>query len=261
MTDSGDDPGGCRICDPARLPIDITMAFQPIVDVRSDAIMAHEALVRGADGSGAGAVLSQIDAGSRYAFDQACRTRAVELASRLDPAATISINFLPNAVYDPATCLRATLQAAATYDFPLDQIIFEVTEGEKVDDHAHLRSIVEEYKRHGFRVAIDDFGAGYSGLELLAELKPDIVKLDMKLVRGIDRDRSLQAIARGNLMTCRDLEIAVLAEGVETPEEYATLRELGVELFQGFLFARPAFERMHTDADILRPSQIPAPTG
>lgn len=250
---SSSDYGKCRWCSADQLGFDITMAFQPILDTQNQTVFAHEALVRGLDGSGAGTVLDRVNSANRYAFDQLCRARAVELAARLDPTATISINFLPNAVYDPATCLRATIAAADANAFPLEQIVFEITEGEKVEDHGRLLGIVDEYKRRGFRVAIDDFGAGYAGLELLAEMAPDLVKLDMKLVRDIDTNRRRHAIARGNLMTCHELGIRVIAEGVETYAEYKTLRELGVELFQGFLFARPALEQLHDTSDICWP--------
>ena len=92
--------------------------------------------------------------------------------------------------------------------------------------------------------AIDDFGAGYAGLNLLAEFQPDIVKLDMALVRGIDTNLPRQAIIAGILGICRMLNVRVIGEGIETVGEMQTLRDLGVELMQGYLFARPAFEEL-----------------
>jgi len=103
-----------------------------------------------------------------------------------------------------------------------------------------------------FRTAIDDFGAGYSGLNLLADLQTDFIKLDMALVRGIDRSRTRQAIVRGTVSVCRDLGIATIAEGVETIDELRALMDLGIELFQGYLLARPAFE---AQAEVLMPPQ------
>jgi EAL domain-containing protein (putative c-di-GMP-specific phosphodiesterase class I) len=175
-------------------------------------------------------------------FDQSCRVKAVELAARLGVPCFISINFLPNAVYQAATCIRATLQAAERHGFPTRQLIFEITENEELVDKEHLKSIIREYKRQGFRTAIDDFGAGYSGLNLLAEFQPDIIKLDMALVRAIDTDPVRQAIVKGILGVCGALAIDVIAEGVETPQEYHLLLDMGVGLFQGYLFARPGFE-------------------
>jgi len=156
----------------------------------------------------------------------------------------VSINFLPNAVYQAATCIRATLEAARQHGFPTSRLIFEITENEELVDKDHLKSIIREYRRQGFKTAIDDFGAGYAGLNLLAEFQPDIIKLDMALVRGIDTDPVRQAIVRGILGVCVALGIEVIAEGVETQAEFALLHGMGIGLFQGYLFARPAFEAL-----------------
>lgn len=242
-------PIGCHECrDGAGLDFSFTMAFQPIVNIRTRELHAYEALVRGSNNEPAGWVLDQVDDRNRYRFDQACRVKAIELAAKLrlarHPECLLHINFLPNAVYRPETCIRATLQAAAEFDFPVDRIVFEVTEGERVRDEAHLQGIFTEYRRQGFSTAIDDFGAGYSGLNLLAQFQPDVIKLDMALTRNIDSDRVRRAIVSGVLLVCRDLDIRVIAEGIETIGELNVLRELGVELIQGYLFGRPAFEQL-----------------
>jgi EAL domain-containing protein (putative c-di-GMP-specific phosphodiesterase class I) len=103
---------------------------------------------------------------------------------------------------------------------------------------------VTHYQKRGFLTAIDDFGAGYSGLNTLAELQTNLIKLDMALVRDIDGDRVRRAIVRGILQVCRELEIDVIAEGVETVAEFTVLEDFGVELFQGYYFARPAFRSL-----------------
>lgn len=244
---------GCPGC---RVPfgMDLTMAFQPIVDVLDGSVFAYEALVRGADGSGAGAVMSRVTHDNRFAFDQLCRRRAVELASSLGVATRISINFMPNAVYQPELCLGTTLAAARRARFPIDRIMFEVTEGERVEDRPHLVKILNEYKRQGFTTAIDDFGAGHSGLNLLAEFQPDVIKLDMDLVREIDASAVRRSIVGCIVRLARALDIVVIAEGVETKEELATLRGLGINLLQGYLLARPAFEALpEIDRSVLQP--------
>ncbi|WP_372396619.1 EAL domain-containing protein [Azospirillum sp. HJ39] len=226
------------------------MAFQPIVDIAAGGVWAHEALVRGTEGQGAGWVLGQVTDANRYAFDQSCRIKAIELAASLPmDGARLSINFLPNAVYKAETCIRATLAAARRTGFPTDRIIFEVTENERVVDHDHLKSIFTEYKRQGFLTAIDDFGSGYSGLNLLAEFQPDIIKLDMALTRNIDADRARRSIVKAILTVCDDLGIIPIAEGIETADEAKTLRDLGVTLMQGYLFARPAFRTVVSEPD------------
>jgi EAL domain-containing protein (putative c-di-GMP-specific phosphodiesterase class I) len=236
---------GCSDCrELERLGFDISMAFQPIVDLDRGAVFAHEALVRGPNGEPAASIFAKVDESNLYRFDQACRVKAIEMAARLGLDVFLSINFMPNAVYRAETCIQTTLQAAAEHGFPVDRIIFEITEADRVADKAHLRNIVEYYKKRGFQTAIDDFGAGYAGLNLLAEFVPDLVKLDMELVRAIDADRTRQAIVRHMIGLCSDLGVRVVAEGIETREELQVLRDLGVSLFQGYLLARPGFQAL-----------------
>lgn len=235
----------CRACrDGKELGFEFSMAFQPIVDLRDNSIFAYEALVRGCDGSGAAAILGKVNEQNRYAFDQACRVKAVELASRLQIPCFVSINFLPNAVYQAATCIRATLEAARRFGFPTERLIFEITENEELVDKEHLKSIIREYRLKGFKTAIDDFGAGYAGLNLLAEFQPDIIKLDMTLVRSICTDPVRQAIVQGILGVCQALNIEVIAEGVETNAELQQLLAMGINYYQGYLFAKPAYETL-----------------
>ena len=117
--------------------------------------------------------------------------------------------------------------------------MFEVTEGERVEDPEHLKSIFKEYDRQGFTMAIDDFGSGYSGLNLLAMFQPKVLKIDMALTRGIDQDTVRQAIVEGIVLVAKRLGILVIAEGIETRAECAALMALGIELMQGYFFARP----------------------
>jgi EAL domain-containing protein (putative c-di-GMP-specific phosphodiesterase class I) len=238
----------CSACKEGNvLPFDFTMAFQPIVDVDRRSIYAYEALVRGPEGQGAGFVLGQVTEENRYAFDQRCRVRAIQLASRLNLAASgalLSINFMPGAVYSPRACLQLTLRTAEELGFPCDRLIFEVTEQEQLVDPAHLRAIVHEYRRHGFKIAIDDLGAGYSGLNLLADLPSDVLKLDMQLTRNLhERPRAIE-IVRNMVRLATGLNSQLIAEGVETEEEFHAIRDCGVTLMQGYLFARPAFESL-----------------
>ncbi len=237
-----DDCGGCG--NPDRLGFQFDYAYQPIVDVANRSVYAHEALVRGPQGEGAMSVLAQVNDANRYRFDQACRVKAIKTAAQLGLAERVSINFLPNAVYKPEVCIRTTLEAARTHGFPTERIIFEVTEGERVEDGPWLASILREYRRCGFLTAIDDFGAGYAGLTLLADFRPDIIKLDMALVRGVDSSKSRQAITRGMVRICAELGIQVIAEGVETASERDFFLGEGVTLMQGYLFGRPAFRAL-----------------
>lgn len=224
-----------------RFELAIAMAFQPIVHA-DGRIFAHEALVRGPNGESAHTVLSQVTDENRYNFDQKCRVQAIQQYKALGAPNILSINFMPNAVYEPRNCIRKTLKAAEECDFDLNRIMFEITEQERITDTDHLNNIFQEYKKIGFKTAIDDFGAGYSGLNLLSMLQPDVLKLDMALVRNLDTSRPKQAIIRGIMAVCDDLGIVVVGEGVETIGERDALLEFGVTLMQGYLFARPMFE-------------------
>ena len=240
-------PVGCKECrDLEKLEIKFTMAFQPIVNLLDRTVFGYEALVRGQNQEDADFVLSQVNDHNRYKFDQAIRVRALDLAKKLNLQGMLSINFLPNAVYRPETCIRATLEAAAELDFPTDRIMFEVTEGEKVIDHEHLKNIFIEYKKQNFITAIDDFGAGYAGLNLLADWQPDVIKLDMSLTRNIHNDRVRRSLVSGIIAVCKELSIKIIAEGIECEEECKTLFNQGVHLFQGYYFARPGFESLPT---------------
>lgn len=234
----------CRSADPSRFSI--TTAFQPIVDCTTGDVLAYEALVRGVDGRGADAVLAAVSDNDLYAFDQACRVTAIRTAVAAGILATnarLSINFLPNAVYSPVACIQLTLATAREVGFPPDRLIFEFTENQKLAP-AHIQSIVRTYRKMGFATAIDDFGAGHAGLNLLADLGTDFIKLDMKLVRGIDSDKRRRLIVETMVELCRKLEVRLIGEGVETAGELATLRGLGIDLIQGYLLARPAVAQL-----------------
>jgi EAL domain-containing protein (putative c-di-GMP-specific phosphodiesterase class I) len=230
------------------------MAFQPIVDIQARRIYGYEALVRGPKGESASSVLAQINAENRYAFDQGCRVKAIEQAAALGLDRKLSINFLPNAVYEPKACIRATLAAASRVRFPLDLITFEITEDERIRDTKHLQGIITEYKSRGFRVALDDFGAEYAGLTSLSALNVDAIKLDISMVRDIDRDYRRRTITLGMIKVCQDLQIDVVAEGVERAEELSVLREANVRYVQGYLLARPAVNALIPDNEIGYPS-------
>lgn len=235
---------GCRNGEAFRLPFE--MAFQPIVNISTGVTFAHEALVRGPSGESAHSVLSTLDDSNRYAFDQQCRVKAIETATELGLPATgamLSINFMPNAVYEPSACIRLTLAAARRTGFPLERIIFEFTEDEKLDT-AHVLNILRTYREIGFKTAIDDFGAGYAGFALLTQFQPDLVKIDMALVRNIDTDHVKRTVVKHIVGMLEELSIQVICEGVETKSELEALRDLGVYLIQGYALAKPAFRSL-----------------
>lgn len=240
-------PLSCAACiDGAGLGFDFSMAFQPIVDTANGEIYSQEALVRGPGNQSAATVFAQVGSDNLYRFDQACRVKAIKLAAELGISTFLNINFMPNAVYRPELCIRTTLDTADKYGFPTSNIIFEVTESEYVEDIPHLQNIVTDYQSRGFRIAIDDFGAGHSGLNLLADVRADFVKLDMYLVRQIDEDSTRRVICKGIVQICRELGMEVVAEGVETRDELRCLQDIGIHLAQGYFLAKPSFESLAT---------------
>ena len=258
MTEEAKPPSlGCRGCRAPGHEFAIAMAFQPIVDCESGAVFAYEALVRGENGESAESVLSQVNGRTRYAFDQQCRVAAIEdavAAGILDTDAKLSINFLPNSVYSPQACIQLTLATARECKLPTDRLIFELTENERMDDTDHVRKIVDTYRGMGFSTAIDDFGAGHAGLGLLARIQTDYIKLDMELVRSVDSSTTRRVIIEGIVRIAKRLGITVIAEGIETFEEWNTIRLLGIRYCQGYLFAKPALRE-------LPKVELPAATG
>ena len=244
----------------SELPFTFKMAFQPIVDLGAGRVWGYEALVRGPNGESAYSVLSQLSDDQLYRFDQAARVLAIETAGQLfdDPSARLSINFMPNAVYEPRACIQKSLAAAKRASFPTRNLMFEFTENERVADPAHLESIVRAYKELGFWTALDDFGAGYAGLNLLARLQPDLIKLDMELLRNIEASQAKQVIVAGMAGIARQLGIHVLAEGVETEAELTVLRAAGITLFQGYYFAKPALMALPPVPGLSASAQISA---
>lgn len=234
---------GCGKCH-AELNFDFTFAFQPIVDLETRQIFGYEALVRGPQQESAWHVLSQVNDQNRYAFDQACRVKAIQLASELKLDSMLSINFLPNAVYEPAHCIQSTLRAAKQFGFPIESIMFEITESEQVQKVEHLTKIFDYYQKQGFTTALDDFGAGHAGLNTLANFVPNIMKIDMELVRDIHTHTTKQIIVKNLVTMCNQLNVRVLAEGLETREEVVFFRDLNVHLMQGYFFAKPGFESL-----------------
>jgi EAL domain-containing protein (putative c-di-GMP-specific phosphodiesterase class I) len=221
---------------------DYSYAFQPIVDVAARSIFSYEALLRGPDGAPAASVFERVPPDHLHRFDQQSRVAAIELASRLRLPCKLNLNFLPRSVYTSPMAVRSALEAAQRSGIAPDRLVLEITESEVIDDHAAFAQVVNEFRRTGLQLAIDDFGAGYAGLTMLADFQPDLLKLDMSLVRSIEGSGPRQAIVRAIMQACIDLGIDVIAEGVETLEEYRWFKNAGVTLFQGYLFGRPQFE-------------------
>ncbi len=230
--------------DITEIGVDYSIAFQPIVNSADKTVFGYEALVRGVNNESADYVLSHINESSRLQFDQSTKVKALNLAKNLGLQGMLSINISPSSVLKPEVCVPKTLEYASKLNFPTNRIMFEVTEREKITNNLLLREIFNEFKKYSITTAIDDFGAGFSGLNLLADWQPDMIKLDMSLTRNVNFDKVRRTLVQGIVLMCKEIGIEIIAEGIETKEEYLVLQDMGVNLFQGYMFAYPSYESL-----------------
>lgn len=221
--------------------------FQPIVHAQGDAagqVFAHEALFRMFDNDNTmippGHVFSLADKSDLlFSLDLAARRSAVDCASRAKLGGKLFINFNPSSIYDPSYCLRTTAAAISERGFRPEDIVFELTETHKARDMVHLKGILAFYRSAGFAVALDDVGSGYASLNLLHEVRPDYTKIDMELIRGVDKDAYKQAIVSNLVDMSRLNGVRTVAEGIETEGEAEWMRGVGVDYLQGYFFGKP----------------------
>ena len=233
----------------------LTSLFQPIVRVADlaesagtaagEPPFAHEALLRGVGHDGGLVGPERLFHAARdrdllFQLDLAARQTSIREFVRHGGTTRLFVNFTPTSIYDPAFCLRSTVGLVRETGLAPERIVFEVIESEQVRDLDHLESILKVYRASGFQVALDDLGAGYSSLNLMNRLRPDFVKLDKELTRGVDADPYKAVIAEKLLELARKLGIRSVAEGVETAAELAWLREHGADFAQGYHLGRPA---------------------
>lgn len=217
---------------------ELHLAFQPIVSWREQRVVAYEALMRTRD-KRLPSPPAILDAAERLGRLPELGRRVRELAARaiddLDPELRLFVNIHPSDLDDD--CLYRI-------DMPLSRhaqrVTIEVTEREALGDALRARKHLLALRTLGYSVAVDDLGAGYAGLTSFATLSPEVVKIDMSLVRGIDANLVTQRIIRSVVALCRDMRVNLVAEGVETAAERDTLLSLGCDLLQGYFFGRPA---------------------
>lgn len=235
------------------------IAFQPIVDIAARRIVAQEALVRGLGGGSAASVLDRAQGAQRFGLEIAIIRHALARAVALGIATDVHVNVSPGVLLDAPDALAAIVAVAEVERFPLPRLVLEVTEGERIDAPARLARTAQAVRALGVRLALDDFGAGYNGLALLAEVEPDIIKIDMTLTRRIDQHPVRRSIVAGILRMVEQTPIRAIAEGVESLGELSCLHALGIAEMQGFLFGHPLYERATTDLDLPLPIRGLAP--
>lgn len=221
----------------------LTCHYQPIVDA-DEQIFAYEMLSRFQNEDGSTIYPNEIFPAAKirgrlYALDRVCRMTAVKYAAVLKDKKAF-INFIPTSIYSPEFCLRSTTKLANELGVDPKQLVFEVVETEKVDDLDHLKTILAYYKEKGFEYALDDVGEGYSTMEVLADLRPQYMKLDMQYVQGVATDAVKQKTALKFLEQAQKNGSVPLAEGIEEKMDFEWLKGQGYKLFQGYYFGKPA---------------------
>jgi EAL domain-containing protein (putative c-di-GMP-specific phosphodiesterase class I) len=213
----------------------LRVAWQPIVSWPRRRVVGYEALMRSRLPTPEALLDAAMRAGRAADLGRAMRAATAE-AGRLAPVTDLYANIHPHdlldeCLYDPA----APLSRIAS------RVVLEVTERASLDSVPALKEKLAKLRRLGYRIALDDLGAGYAGLASFALLEPEVVKIDVALVRDVHRSATRRRLIASLLGACRDLNASCIAEGVQLPGERDALADLGCELFQGFLFARPDF--------------------
>ncbi len=225
----------------------IATHYQPVFAGPELDLWGYECLMRGIDENGD--IVSPVDLLDwafkeelQFMLDRICREEHLRNAGKDLGAndAFILINFLPTAIYKPRFCLRTTERVVEELGMDPERIIFEVVETQEVDDPDHLNGILSHYRDSGFKVGLDDIGAGYAGLNLLGDLRPELMKIDRGLVSRVAESEFHRDICESLVELARKDGRRVLGEGVEEPEQFEVLKDLGVEFFQGYLFGKPA---------------------
>ncbi|MEN3203064.1 MAG: EAL domain-containing protein [Atribacterota bacterium] len=222
----------------------IVTYFQAIVDVHSRAVIGYECLSRGKKQDGSLMAPKEMfrlaeKADLLFYLDRLCRIQSLRSAKENAITTTVFINFVPNAIYNPEFCLRTTIHVAKELHYDLSKVVFEVTESYRIENYEHLQMIIDYYRNSGFKVALDDVGSGFANFEMLMYLKPDIVKIDMNFVRNVHREPLKKVVIMAITRLAQELGIKTIAEGVETEEEFSTIKDLGVDYAQGYLFGKP----------------------
>lgn len=224
----------------------ITSHFQPVFRADGQTVWGYECLMRGVTDEGKIIYPGELLAWASqerltFMLDRICRETHIRNAKKTLPDnVSILINFLPTAIYEPSYCLKSTIAAAKSAGIEPDRIVFEVVETEAVDQREHLTDVLMYYREKGFRIALDDVGEGFAGLNMLADLNPDVIKIDMSLVRTAVSSPIHTAICGALASIAKQCNRLCLAEGIETAEQFELMKSLGVDLFQGFYLARPA---------------------
>jgi EAL domain-containing protein (putative c-di-GMP-specific phosphodiesterase class I)/GGDEF domain-containing protein len=223
----------------------VRTVFQPVVDLRARSLLGYEALSRGPAGTEHSAPLNMFAAAAQsdlvFELDRHCRQKALQSASRSLPAdAKLFLNVFPSSMWDPDFHGASLIEMLGGLGLGPDRIVLEISEKYAIENYTLFVEALKNFTDVGFQVAVDDIGAGYSGLEKIAHLTPRYLKLDMQLVRDIDASYIRREMTRAVKAFADKMEASIIAEGIEREGELAVVAEMGIEFGQGWLLGRPA---------------------
>ena len=222
----------------------VTAHYQPILDFRTDTILGWEALARGPEGSSfrSPVMLFQTaeQLGRLFALEKLCREAAIRNVGELKNGQKLFLNIHPKTMADPAFSPGQTLELMKECNLTPDNIVFEITEQHSVQDFDLFYRTLAHYRSQGFQIAVDDAGAGYAGLTLIAELRPDYIKIDKSLIADIHKDPVKRALVETTATFADKIGSRIIGEGIESKEQAICLKDIGVHCGQGYFLAYPA---------------------
>lgn len=222
----------------------LSTVFQPIVELRHRRVLGYEALSRGPAGSVYQMPLRLFEMAAEadlvFELDRKCRRRALVSAAGLPSGAKLFVNVFPSAMYDPEFQGAALVALAESHGLTPDRVVLEITEKSAIENYGVFVEALAELTKHGFSIAVDDVGAGYSGLEKIAHLNPRYLKFDRELVRNLDSSYIRREMTRALKAFADQIGSTIIAEGIERDGELSALLDLGIEYGQGYLLGRPA---------------------
>jgi len=222
----------------ANAPNKNQFAFQPVVDIIQKRTFFVEALIRGPKGEKAEEYLANMNKDDLKIFDMHSTSDAIALATQLN-IPNLSVNFNPKTLFETENIVDILEEMLSKYGFNNNQLIIEITEKDIISNYQNAFNTLTQLRASDIRIAVDDFGAGYSGLSLLADYQPDIIKVDRSIIANIHHSWAKQTIVK-SIFNCADsMAISVCVEGLENEEDLQCLLEIGIKKFQGFLFGKP----------------------
>lgn len=217
--------------------------FQPIFSLQDGRVLGYEALSRCADENvdlSIGQIFEMADKlGYLWDLEKLCRRKALEAAINMPQEKKLFLNVDANVILDKGFETGVTRKYLEKYSRMPETVIFEITERSDVNNTDILKQVIEHYKQQGFQIAIDDVGAGYSGLNRINSLTPQFLKIDYELVHRINESKSQKSLVELIIKHCKRMNFLVIAEGIETEEELRCVIRLGADYGQGFLLGKP----------------------